>query len=195
MSDFDRMKQFGYQVGFDLIKEGKQYLEITTDGDRHNFPHACPAAVGVAQFATDLISRMTPEIERLQKAEANGQEWLRLAREEMHQLNERIAELEQLLDAKYADIQVWMNSGSRRHHITDDQIDALFLEVTCLKIYTERGKRILGTLGIERCAECNATGVYIDPGRIDRVDCPDCHGKGWVIASETINEKRSADDE
>ena len=68
MSDFDMNRPFGYQVGFDLIKEAKQYLEITTTGDRHTFPFACPATTGVAHFATDLIARMVPEIERLREA-------------------------------------------------------------------------------------------------------------------------------
>ena len=150
---------------------------------------------GLLDSAADKIELLRERIDKLKELNKVIGDHANNLVETVLKQDERLAELEQLLDAKYADIQVWMNSGSRRHHITDDQIDALFLEVTCLKIYTERGKRILGTLGIERCAECNATGVYIDPGRIDRVDCPDCHGKGWVIASETINEKRSADDE
>jgi hypothetical protein len=65
---FDSNQQFGYSVGFDLIAEGKHYLEIVTDGDRHDFPHASPSVVGVARYGTELIARMIPRIERLQDA-------------------------------------------------------------------------------------------------------------------------------
>ena len=43
---------------------------------------------------------------------------------------------------------------------------------------------VLNELGIKRCFECNATGIYIDPGRIDRVNCPLCDGHGWVHNAE-----------
>jgi hypothetical protein len=175
MSDFDMNRPFGYQVGFDLIKEAKQYLEITTTGDRHTFPFACPATTGVAHFATDLIARMVPEIERLRGFESACDN---LARK-LTAAEKRIEELE---DAARATVERQLQKGM---YITTDQIDAAWKYSNAKNAVAALTTELcLKELGIVRCGHYQFD-TETDEEFTERIKgCESCHGHGWVVEAD-----------
>ena len=116
----------------------------------------------------------------------------------------RIAELEKDRDflAKTA---AEYKADYNDRHITDAQIKAAVAYASHGTNAADRAMkwRVLGRLGFERCDEPECRGGVIqhletplEPGDDCgwNQKCPDCHGIG-AIALQTINEKRSADDE
>jgi hypothetical protein len=104
---------------------------------------------------------------------------------EIEWLRERIEELDQslvALDEHQAD----------KHFITEEQIDRAWK----LNPMAQYAGGCMRELGIERCGWCNGgqTTILREDNSytgFKTITCPDCHGKGWVIASQTIDEKRS----
>ncbi len=135
------------------------------------------------------------EIERLKVLLTTAEGIGELRLNDLREQRKRIEELEQLLDAKYEDIQVWMHSGKRRYHITDDQIRAAVKKANKVAAWGTSGAapntggwETLKPLGIERC-DCfcghkthpNKSASATDGGTYDETrPCPDCNGDGWV---------------